>query len=71
MSAEPLDGREVEYSDAVDHCLVECHAGRGPFFPLHFAVIEQIDDHRYLFRGRVDSGLVEHGAGADGGGGGS
>ena len=71
MSAEPLDGREVECSDAVDHCLMESHAGRGPFLPLHFAVVEQVDDRRYLFSGRVDFGLLEHWAGADSGGGGS
>ncbi len=71
MSAEPLDGRGVECSDAVDHCLMECHAGRGPFFPLHFAVIEQVDDRRYFFRCRVDFGLLEHWAGAEGSGGGS
>ncbi len=69
MSADPLDGREVECSNAVDHGLVECHAGRSPFFPLQFAVVEQVDDRRELFRGPVDFGLDEHGAGADSSGG--
>ncbi len=46
MSAEPLNGSKVKGFDAVDHCLVECHAGRGPFFPLQFSVVEQVDDRR-------------------------
>ncbi len=46
VPAEPLDGREIECSNAVDHGLVECHAGRSPFFPLQLAVVEQVDDRR-------------------------
>ncbi len=40
MSAKPFDGGEVECADAIDHSLMQCHAGCCPFFPLEFPVVE-------------------------------
>jgi hypothetical protein len=64
VAAESLDGSEIESADAVNYCLVQCHAGSSPFFPLELCIIEQIDDRHFLLIGAVDGELSEDRAGS-------